>query len=65
MAPKSSKEIQEVEFSPETYRICELYQEVALWIQTLADYSKTEKREPALSINIIHLKKQQCRLPPC
>ena len=78
MAPKSSKEKQEVEFSAaETYRICELYQEeVVLWNQTLAVHSKTEKREAALERVkeklegefpelILNIKKQQCRLPPC
>ena len=48
MAPKSSKEKQEVEFlAAETYHICELYyEEVVLWNQNLAGYSKSEKKYP-------------------
>ena len=70
MAPKSSKEKQEIKFSAaETYNICKLYQEEDVpWNQNLADYSKSEKREaalqgvkekleeefPAIAINNIH-----------
>ena len=53
MAPKSSKEKQEVEFSAtETYLFYELVQdEDFMWNQNLADYSKSDKREAALQRN--------------
>ena len=46
MAPKASKETQEIEFpAEETYHICDLYQEVdVLWNQNLTDFSKSEKK---------------------
>ena len=48
--PRSAKQKAEIEFSvPETFRICELYQEEdVLWNQGSPEYFKIDKRDGAL-----------------